>query len=154
MTLGVCLPSKPQMALGLDNLMGLIIRLSHIRQAITGSTKEYPVAPVSNNAVVFISPLFSSIHGATNASSAKKLPGRLDDDTINGFSSTCNSSARGFPQQGTSVGHALVRDSFCFDFCMVTRLTLSSLFSFCLLGQSVVLWPTALHKKHLLSFNS
>ena len=81
-----CFPSKPQRALGLDSVTGLICSLSHTRRAIDVSINEYPVAPVSNNAVVFILLLFLSIHEVTKASSMKKLPGKLDDDTINGFS--------------------------------------------------------------------
>ena len=74
------------MALGLDSLMGSIYSLSHTRRTIDGSMNEYPVAPVSNKAVVLISLLFPKIHGVTKASSAKKSPGKLDDDTINGKS--------------------------------------------------------------------
>ena len=65
------------MALGFDNQMGLISSSSHTRQAIAGSTNKYPVAPVSNNAVVFILLLFPSRHRATNAFLAKKLQGKL-----------------------------------------------------------------------------
>ena len=81
------------MALGLDSLMGSIYSLSHTRRTIDGSMNEYPVAPVSNKAVVLILLLFPNIHGATKAFSANKLPGRLDDDTINGFSPLLTTSA-------------------------------------------------------------
>ena len=92
-TSGARFPLNPRIALGLDSLMGSICSLSHTRRAIDGSMNEYPVAPVSNKAVVLISLLFSKIHGVTKASSAKKSPGKLDDDTINGFSPLLTTSA-------------------------------------------------------------
>ena len=93
MTFGACLPSKPQKALGLDNLTGSICSLSHTRRTIDGSINEYPVAPVSNKAVVSISLLFPRVHKVTKAFSAKKLPGKEEDDTINGFSPLLTPSA-------------------------------------------------------------
>ena len=143
--------------------MGLISRLSHIRCVIAGLTNQYPVAPVSNNAVVFISSLFLSVHEVTKASSAKKSPGNVDDDTINGFSCSNFCTAMwltinlfvgfyllGFSACGTS----------CSDFCMVMQLTLNSLFGFCslisffLLEQFIILWPISLHEKHFSFFIS
>ena len=85
MTSRACWPSKPQIALGLDSLIGLICSLLHTRRAIDESINEYPIAPVSSKAVVLISLLLPSIHKATNVVSVKKSPGKLDDDTINGF---------------------------------------------------------------------
>ena len=46
---------------------------------------EYPIAPVSNKAVIFISLMFSSIHEVVKASPAKKLSSKNDNETINGF---------------------------------------------------------------------
>ena len=86
MTSGACLPSKPQIAFGFNSLMGSISSSSHIRRTIDGSTKEYPVAPVSNKAVVFISLLLLNVHVANNLCSAKKSLGNVDNDTISGFS--------------------------------------------------------------------
>ena len=85
-TFGACLPSKPQIVFGFDRLISFISSLSHIQRAIDGSTKKYLVAPVSNKAVVLISLLLPSVHVANNACSAKKSPGNMDDDTINGNS--------------------------------------------------------------------
>ena len=93
------LPSKPQIAFGFDSLMGSISSSSHIRRTIDGSTKKYPVAPVSNKAVVLILLLLPSVHVANNACSAKKSPGNVDDDTINGKSlplSTTSTEVRCF----------------------------------------------------------
>ena len=93
------MPSKLRIALDFDNLMSLICSSSHTRCAINRSMNEYPVAPVSNKAVVFILLLLPSIHEVTKDSSAKKSPGKDDDDTINGFSPLLTTSAevRRFP---------------------------------------------------------
>ena len=110
MTFETCLLSKPQRALGLDNLTGLICSLSHTQRAIDMSINEYPVAPVSNNAVVSILLLFPSIHKVTMDSSVKKLPSKLDDDTINCFSPlfTTLTEVKHFPLvQRLTLGHPL-----------------------------------------------
>ena len=70
------------MTLGLDNLISLISRLSHIHYTIDRSANEYLIAPMFNNVVVFIMILFSSTHRTTKVFSAKKLPSKLDDNTI------------------------------------------------------------------------
>ena len=131
------------MALGFDNQMGSISSLLHTRQAIAGLMKEYPVAPVSNNAVVLILPLFPSMQEATKASSAKKSPDNKDDNTINGFSAS-GSLAHGSLMHGFSGS----------DFDIVIRLTVSLLLGFRLFGQSIVQWSISLHEKYLLSFIS
>ena len=99
MTFRACLPSKPQRTFSLDNLTSLICSLSHTPRAIDGSTKEYPVAPVSNKAVVFISLLLLNVHVANNLCSAKKSLGNVDNDTISGFSplSTTLTEVQRFP---------------------------------------------------------
>ena len=66
--------------------MGLICSLSHTQHTIDESINEYPVALVSNKAVVLISLLLSSIHEVVKVSSAKKLSGKNDNDTINSLS--------------------------------------------------------------------
>ena len=80
--------------------MVLICSLSHTRRTIDESTNEYPVAPVSNKAVILISLLLLSIHEVVKASPAKKSPDKDDDDTINSFSPslfTTLAEARRFP---------------------------------------------------------
>ena len=63
--------------------MDSISSSSHIRCTINGSTKEYPVALISNKTVVLILLLLPSVHVANNVCSAKKSPGNIDEDTIN-----------------------------------------------------------------------
>ena len=65
--------------------MGSICSSLHTQRTINGSINEYSVASVSNNAVVLISFLFSSMHEVTKGFSAKKSPSKLDENTINGF---------------------------------------------------------------------
>lgn len=153
------------MALGFDNWMGSISSLLHTRRAIVGSTKEYSVALVSNNTVVLISPLFPNVHRASKASSAKKLPGKLDDDTISVFSVLVSGFsghgfAYNFSTRGALACNTMICDSFDFASCTTMPLTASLFFGFrssigfCWLRQSIVLWPTSLHKKHFSSFIS
>ena len=73
--------------------MGLICNSSHKCRTIDGSMNEYPVAPVSNKAVVLILLLLPSIHEVVKVSPAKKSLDKDDDDIINGLSPLLTPSA-------------------------------------------------------------
>ena len=84
---GAGLPSNPFIGLGFANWIKKIYSTSHTWRTIAKSMKVIPVAPMSNKEVILISFILPRLHAITRASSVNRLPGRLEAEIINGFSS-------------------------------------------------------------------